>query len=90
MLTVIKRSGAKEAFDPNKIRRTLAATSDEAKKPLNAGDLDAIIKEVEDMLEGRESITSRQIYMLVIGALHLLKFHGLAGYYSAALGNAWK
>lgn len=90
MLTVVKRSGASEPFDAAKIRNSLAATSDEMKEPLNDADLRIIVNYVEQMLQERTVITSRQLYTMICGVLYANKFFDLLEAYARSEENAWK
>lgn len=81
MLMVIKRSGKEEAFEPEKIKSTLAAASDELKKPLATSDINIIASELNKRLEGKEKITSKALFELLVGTLRREGYIELANSY---------
>lgn len=90
MLKVIKRSGAEQPFDPAKIKNSLAATSDEIRQPMGSRDLDAIVKELLELIEGRESVSSRQILIIISGILYVDGYRGVLEAYINFKDNAWR
>lgn len=89
MLTVVKKSGFEEQFNSDKIKTVLAATSDEAGKPLNDGDLKSIINELTQMLDGKKRVTSRHIYIMLVGILYHYRMYDVVKHYTGFPTNAW-
>lgn len=81
MLTIIKRSGRKEPFELEKTKQSLAASSDEAKEPLNESDLRRIMAELKQILEGKELVTTQQIVVIITGLLYTKGFFGVLDHY---------
>jgi len=69
--TIIKRSGKEEDFDIEKVKHSIAAASDELKRPFNVSDLNRLARCLEELLKGKEKITSREISIYLIGLMHL-------------------
>lgn len=90
MVTVIKRSGEEEPFKLDKIKTTLSATSDDAKIMLNESDINSIIKQVGDILNGDGKVKSHNIYVVLCGVLYTMGFTGLLEKYTQHISNAWK
>lgn len=90
MLQVIKRSGKTESYAPMKIRDSLAAASDEIGQPLNEGDLNTLMRELELLLRDRGTVSSRELYILVVGILYTNGFAKMVEAYIANERNAWR
>lgn len=90
MLTVIKRSGQREVYQPEKITQTLAAASDDLKRPLNQSDLKYIARRITELLEGKEEVPSRDIYTCLVGVLYTEGYPQLAAAYVGYDRNPWK
>ncbi len=90
MLTVQKRSGKTEPFYAQKVRASLEATSDEAGQPLNEGDIETIQRELLHMLEEKTTVTSRQIYIMIVGILYAHMFDKVVCCYRDSVNNAWR
>lgn len=69
-MMIIKKSGRKEEFAPEKILRSIAAASDEAKEPLTESDLNIILADFRQIVSGKNLITSRQVAIIVCGLLY--------------------
>lgn len=89
MLTVIKRSGKEEPFDPEKLKKTIIAADNDSVEPMNESDLKFIMSRVLERLEGREKITSREVYELLVGCMREQKFDFLADAYINFADNHW-
>lgn len=80
-MQIIKKSGRKEEFSAEKIAHSLAASSDEAKEPLNESDIHRLITELEHILKGKENVTSQQIVIIITGLLYTKGFFGTLEHY---------
>jgi len=80
-MTVIKKSGKKEAFSTEKLMQSIAAASDEAKEPLNESDLKILLAEFQMITKEKNLITSQQIDIIVNGLLYSRGFHGVLAHY---------
>ena len=74
MLTVVKRSGK---HSEDKIKSSLAATSDEVGNPFTEGDLNLIARELNRLLAEKTQVPSRDIRMMVCGILYSYGFKGV-------------
>lgn len=81
MLTIIKKNGQREEFCVNKIKSSLAASSDEAKQPLNESDLTSILHELQQILDGKTTVSTQQITVIIAGLLYLKGFIGVLQVY---------
>lgn len=81
MLTIVKKNGQQERFSIAKIKSSLAASSDEAKQPLNESDLAGIVSELEQILADKATITTQQIVVIVTGLLYIKGFTGVLKQY---------
>lgn len=81
MLTIIKRNGTSEEFSMNKIRNSLAASSDEAKQPLNESDITGMTEKLQAILKDKKDISSQQIEIIVCGLLYTAGFTGIMEQY---------
>lgn len=90
MLTIKKRKGDDQPFMPEKIRMTLVNTGDYAGQPFNESDINGIIRELEGILEGKETVTSRQIYVILAGILYTRGFASVLDRYTKCKRNAWR
>jgi transcriptional regulator NrdR family protein len=89
MLTVLKRSGRIETFDPEKIKHTLASASDELGRPMNQADIDRLVEPVVRLAEGKQPITTREIYETIVKSMAESGFTQLAEAYRTNTGNYW-
>lgn len=69
-MTIIKKSGRKEEYSAEKLSNSIAAASDEAREPLNESDLKLIITEFNQIISGKELMTTQQIDVIVSGLLY--------------------
>lgn len=90
MLTVIKRTGRHEPFNVEKIKRVLANISDERNEPLNEGDLRGITRELESIIDQKASISSKHLYIIIVGILYTQGFTYILESYTRHVSNAWK
>ena len=90
MLLITKRSGGVEPYDPEKVKSSIADISDEVGQPLNESDLNSIIRELGQMLEGKESATTRQIYVILVGILYTRGRQKVLERYVGYAKNAWR
>ena len=90
MLQIIKRSGNLEAFNLEKMKTALAATSDEVGQPLPASDLNNITNTLVQMLEGKETTTSQHLYIMLVGILYSRGMKEIADQYIGYKKNAWR
>ncbi|MDL2233132.1 hypothetical protein LJC63_06075 [Ruminococcaceae bacterium OttesenSCG-928-L11] len=89
MAMVQKRSGKMEAFDIQKIKNTLAIASDELGRPLGHSDIKLVTSPVLKFVEGKETVTSKEIYGVVVDSLEQSGFRELADSYRKNSGNYW-
>lgn len=89
MLQVTKRSGKTEPYDSQKLKVSLATSSDEAGQILNDSDINNIVMEMDKLVEGKTQVTSQQLYTMLIGILYTWS-PVLADRYSGHKENAWK
>lgn len=89
MLTVIKRSGKEEAFSIEKIKNSVAAASDELRRPLSSSDLQNLAGDIQKKLVGKEKITSRELYETVIFTMREQGFSELTDAYVGSKSNSW-
>ncbi|WP_186429439.1 ATP cone domain-containing protein [Clostridium sp. BSD9I1] len=84
-MKVIKRDGRIEEFVIDKIRTSLARTSDEAKNPLTDGDLKVIEERImrDLMALKKDKIESRQIRDVILEKLNYCGFSGIARKYES-------
>ena len=90
MLTIIKRSGEKEPFDPEKSKRSLAIASDGINRPIGESDLKMLTEELCGMLDGKTEVTSRQLNTMLTGLLYVWGFRDVAECYTKHTGNMWQ
>lgn len=76
-MTIIKKSGKKEQFSIEKLSNSIAAASSEANEPLNESDLKIIISEFNQLVQGKNFITTGQIDVIVNGILYSKGFFGV-------------
>lgn len=69
-MTIIKKSGKKEDFSPEKLSRSIAAASDDAKQPLNESDLKMLLAEFRQIVSGKDLMTTQQVDVIVNGLLY--------------------
>lgn len=81
MLTVVKRSGKSEPFDPQKLENSLAAASDELRKPLSQGDINLIMSPVLRAVVTKQSVTSSELYDLLAKSIEDAGFGQIARVY---------
>ena len=89
MLTVIKRTGLEEPYNQNKITNSIAAVAEELGQPLNTSDIASIASEMEQLIAEKTKITSRQLYMILIGILITCGFTDIANSYIKHISNPW-
>lgn len=87
MLTVIKRSGTEEPFDPKKLENTLAAASDELGEPLSKGDIHLILSPVLRAVEAKQSVGVKELYELLVKSIEDAGFAPVARAYRSYSGN---
>lgn len=80
-MTIIKKSGKKEEFSPEKLSRSIAVASEEAKQPLNESDIKGIVSDFQQIVKGKELITTQQIDIIVNGILYSKGFFGALEHY---------
>lgn len=80
-MLIIKRSGKTEEFSIDKIRAALAACSDEADQPFNESDLKRLTADLEQIISGKESLTTGQIVVIVAGILYTQGYFGALEHY---------
>ena len=90
MLTICKRSGKKEPFDPEKAERSLSIASGEIGRPIGDSGLKMLTKELCEMLDGKTEATSRQIDIMLVGLLYVWGFSDVAHCYAHFAGNMWQ
>jgi transcriptional regulator NrdR family protein len=83
MLMVIKRSGREEIFDIEKIKSTLGIASDELGEPLTQSGINLIIEPVLKRLEGKNKVTSKEIFAEVVLSMRNNGFSALADSYTS-------
>lgn len=69
-MIIIKKSGKEEEFSADKLLCSISAASDEVKKPLNESDLKVFLANFQKILEGKTSISTCQIEIIVFGLLY--------------------
>jgi transcriptional regulator NrdR family protein len=82
-MVIIKRSGITEPFTLDKIKASLAASSDEAGQPIPESDLKYLAADLLDILEGKESVRSEHIVIIVAGLLYTSGYQGILEQYLA-------
>lgn len=90
MLTVIKRSGKQEPFSEEKVARSLANTSDEAGQAFTRGDVSSMVQELVRMLQEKTTVSSREVYVMIVGILFTRGFAAVAARYTGSQDNAWR
>lgn len=90
-MTIIKKSGRKETFSSEKLLNSIAAASDEAKQPLNKSDLNTILVDFQQIVKGKDLITTQQIDVIVNGLLYSKGYFGIlekyVSYYKRQANN---
>lgn len=84
-MTVIKKDGRIQNFDVEKIRLSVANTSDDAKAPMSSSDLDLVIKDVLasiELVETKQHITTAMLRNFIIDSLIKFGFSKVAKHYS--------
>jgi transcriptional repressor NrdR len=69
---VIKNDGTVEAFDRGKLLRSIQLPC--VKRPVTAGDIEAMVDSIEDDLGGREQVPSRELGGMVMGRLREMDY----------------
>lgn len=87
MLTVIKRSGKEELFNIEKIKNSAAAASDELRQPLSSGDIQNLAVGVQKQLTGKEKISTKELFEIVVNTMRKEGFSELADAYAG--GNSY-
>lgn len=90
MLMIKKRSGIVQPFSPQKLKTALASTSDEIGRPFNESDLNDLVGDVQRILEGKETASSWDVYIIVLGLLYNRGFSKILESYAGYRGNAWR
>lgn len=80
-MTIIKKSGKKEEFSPEKLSRSVLAASEEANQPLSENDAKGIVLDFQQIVKGKDLITTQQIDIIVNGILYSKGFFGALEHY---------
>lgn len=80
-MTIIKKSGKKEVFSSEKLSRSIAAASEEATQPLNESDIKGIVMDFQQIVKGKDLITTQQIDVIVNGLLYSKGHFGALEHY---------
>lgn len=75
-MIIIKKSGRAEDFSEKKVRLSIAYASEDAGQPMNESDLNRIMKDLADVIGGREQVKSEHLQIIVMG---LLRYRGYDG-----------
>lgn len=75
MIMITKRNGNQEPYDPDKIKNSLAMSSDEAGRPLNESALNDIVSEISRILSEKTTACTRDIYIITTGSLYIRGLH---------------
>lgn len=89
MLTVIKRSGKEEPFDSSKLKKTVIAAGEEIKHPFNESDINMLTGLVARCFDGRNKVTSKEVYNALIDCLRSEGFEDVAEAYINFADNSW-
>lgn len=82
-MTTIKKSGKKEEFSPEKLAFSIATASDEAQQPLTKSDVKRLVSEFQQIVNGKDLITTQQIDVVVSGLLYSKGYHGVLKSYTS-------
>lgn len=80
-MTIVKKSGKKEEFSKEKLANSIAAASDEANQPLNESDIKNLIVEFQQIIKGKDLMTTQQIDVVVNGLLYSKGYFGALEHY---------
>lgn len=82
-LFVMKRDGRMQQFDDRKLKDSMANASDNAKQPMNEGDLNNVLRMVKKSISdmGQKVILSKDLRILVLGTLIKQGFSKVADEY---------
>ena len=91
-MKILKKSGAIQPYDPDKIVLTLERTSDEVAQPLTEGDLRHLAEQITrrgmDMGKSQDPLPSSCVHVIVVATLRDNGFPAIAqAYYDA---NAYR
>lgn len=80
-MVIIKKSGKKEAFSADKFKSSIAAASEEANQPLSDGDLRKLLTDFQQIVNGKDLMTTQQIDVVINGLLYSKGFYGALEHY---------
>ncbi|MEG0641166.1 MAG: ATP cone domain-containing protein [Clostridium sp.] len=88
-MLVIKRSGKKQEFNPDKLVSAIQNASEDCNEPLNSSDLEVLVKGILRKIKSLniEEITSEEIYDTIIVELTKSRFYNLAKVYNEGALN---
>lgn len=66
-MIVIKKSGMREDFLPDKLRQSMRYANQRTEETI---DIDALMEEFEEIIAEKETITTRQIDVIICGLLY--------------------
>ncbi len=89
MVKVIKRSGKEVDFNISNVETSIISAGDDIGNPLSTGDIKNITKDLLKLVEGKDKITTKQIYEYIIISLRNMGFNDVADSYIKFAGNYW-
>lgn len=81
-MNIVKKSGKLEQYTRDKIRRSIGAASDESTQPLTESDLSRLVRDFDQIAEGKETMTSQQVAVVIIGLLYANGYRGVLEKYA--------
>lgn len=83
-MLVVKRSGMKQEFNPDKLVSAIQNAAEDCNEPLNASDLEVLIRAILRRIKNLNvpEITSEEIYETIIIELTKARFYHLAKIYN--------
>lgn len=80
-MVIIKKSGKKEAFSADKMKASILAASEEAGQPLPDSDLRRLLAEFQQIVSGKDLITTQQMDVIINGLLYSKGYYGALEHY---------
>lgn len=80
-MTIIKKSGKKEPFSTEKFLHSIDAASKEAGENLSDAEIRRILAEFQQIVNGKERMTTQQIDVVINGLLYTKRYFGTLEHY---------
>lgn len=87
-MQIIKKSGRKEKFSIEKIKKSLLAAANDADISITEAELKSITTELSHMIKDKDVMTSKQINIILSGLLYTNGFLNILEYYTHFKGKA--